>query len=635
MAKLCERRKCGRPVQFLAFACVCSVALVYQFGLYVMRHESKGSSHHGRRYLQLTRRDEQPLCVQPKYEMYPSAKFHHVFRNISKPLCPGTNWVKINGGAFEISEFAKTKFGHNITCDYYPLMRGKRDFDQYFGPPVSNIQDGAKVTSVASKVSCSADGMRYENYHLTIPNDSHMQRRAQEVKLPQGALGMNVLMFGFDSTSRMTWQRKLPKSYAFMIDVLKCIVLEGYNIVSDGTLGALLPILTGKGEKELPDVAKGHEVAGTLDGFPWIWKDFKDAGYVTQWTEDTSKGGTFNWRMNGVKQQPMDLHAFDFYAEVETKYRKFEPYCLGAELRHNVQMNWVTDFLNVFKHQRIFSFGFHSECSHNDNKPLNIVDDDLKAWLQMLLIKGYLNNTMLILMSDHGARFQSEIRETVQGRQEERNPFFSFRLPEWFKQKHQRAFQNLLINSKRLVTPFDIHATFHHILNFRDIAVGNLSDRGISLFSKIPASRTCKNAKIAPHFCNCLRWESIPTNSSAVKKASQAFIDLANSLTKPLGEKCQLLEIESIKECFAFTPEKKLLERKTITKNYIIIYHLTLYTKPGGGHFEVTVKHNLEKNSYTLDRSDVSRVNTFGTAADCMVDEQPGLAWYCVCKNSR
>ncbi len=49
----------------------------------------------------------------------------------------------------------------------------------------------------------------------------------------------------------------------------------GYNIVGDGTPAALLPILTGQTEQELPEARRGHISAETVDRFPWIWKKFK------------------------------------------------------------------------------------------------------------------------------------------------------------------------------------------------------------------------------------------------------------------------------------------------------------------------------------------------------------------------
>lgn len=75
-------------------------------------------------------------------------------------------------------------------------------------------------------------------------------------KVPDKGLKLNVLMFGFDSLSRNTFIRKLPKSYRYLKTNLNSLILEGYNIVGDGTPQALIPILTGKIELELPDTRK-------------------------------------------------------------------------------------------------------------------------------------------------------------------------------------------------------------------------------------------------------------------------------------------------------------------------------------------------------------------------------------------
>lgn len=64
-------------------------------------------------------------------------------------------------------------------------------------------------------------------------------------QIPQDALGLSVIMWGMDSISRNNFIRKLPLTYKFLTEVLGSLVLEGYNIVGDGTPQALIPILTG------------------------------------------------------------------------------------------------------------------------------------------------------------------------------------------------------------------------------------------------------------------------------------------------------------------------------------------------------------------------------------------------------
>lgn len=58
----------------------------------------------------------------------------------------------------------------------------------------------------------------------------------------------------------------------------------------------------------------------------------------------------------------------------------------------------------------------------------------------------------------------AEVRSTLQGKQEERLPFFSFIFPEAFKQRYTAEYANFKKNLHRLTTPFDVHATFLDIL---------------------------------------------------------------------------------------------------------------------------------------------------------------------------
>ncbi|KAK2157320.1 hypothetical protein LSH36_193g02063 [Paralvinella palmiformis] len=103
-------------------------------------------------------------------------------------------------------------------------------------------------------------------------------------------------------------------------EFLAGVVLEGYNIVGDGTTQALLPILTGHTDLELPEARRGFPGAKPVDGFPWIWKDFADAGYVTQWGEDAAGIGTFTYRMLGFKEQPVDHYYRHYQRLAEAKY---------------------------------------------------------------------------------------------------------------------------------------------------------------------------------------------------------------------------------------------------------------------------------------------------------------------------
>lgn len=62
---------------------------------------------------------------------------------------------------------------------------------------------------------------------------------------------------------------------------------------------------------------------------------------------------------------------------------------------------------NIFKtyqKQPKFAFGFHGELSHDSINDIGLADQDLLKWMKDLNDSGVLNNTVLIIMSDHGNR---------------------------------------------------------------------------------------------------------------------------------------------------------------------------------------------------------------------------------------
>lgn len=78
-----------------------------------------------------------------------------------------------------------------------------------------------------------------------------------------------------------------------------------------------------------------------------------------------------------------------------------------------------------------------------------------------------------------------DVRNTQQGKLEERLPFFSFVLPTWFKHKYPKAYDNFQENAHSLTTPFDIYETLKNVLHFESAGVGALEERAISLFKKV------------------------------------------------------------------------------------------------------------------------------------------------------
>lgn len=67
-------------------------------------------------------------------------------------------------------------------------------------------------------------------------------------------------------------------------------------------------------------------------------------------------------------------------------------------------MEYAKNVFRVYKERPKFVFGFHGEISHDNYNLVGAADQDLLEWLQWFNTSGHLNNTLLIIMSDHGHR---------------------------------------------------------------------------------------------------------------------------------------------------------------------------------------------------------------------------------------
>lgn len=251
-------------------------------------------------------KDAKRNCIRPKINPYNPEIMKFVSKEKQIKCNPNENWVYVDQGLVRFSNRASAKYGP-FTCGMTLLLRDD-DFQVKDGSRVFPINDGMPLISDFFKIDCRSqkDGIIYSNIHSGIAYDSTLQARPIFNKLSKNALGYNVFVLGFDSVSRMSWMRMLPKTYEYIVKELGAIILKGYNIVGDGTPQALLPILTGLKETELPEARRGFKNANYVDSFPWIWKKFKQNGYVTQWAEDMQSIGTFQLRMLGFKEQPVD-----------------------------------------------------------------------------------------------------------------------------------------------------------------------------------------------------------------------------------------------------------------------------------------------------------------------------------------
>jgi len=116
--------------------------------------------------------------------------------------------------------------------------------------------------------------------------------------------------------------------------------------------------------------------------------------------------GTFTYRMRGFRAQPVDHYMRTFYLVAERQREPDRRFCSGSVACHRLMLRAMRQLLEAYPFRLKFSFLFHSEYSHGSHNRLQWADDELRDHLEYLLTDGHLERSLLVLFSDHGARFQ-------------------------------------------------------------------------------------------------------------------------------------------------------------------------------------------------------------------------------------
>ncbi|KAJ0170625.1 hypothetical protein K1T71_013996 [Dendrolimus kikuchii] len=572
---------------------------------------------------------------------------------IEKVECQSVDWVKCHLSQCKVVQEILDET-ENIVCTYRDILY-ESDSKYVIGPPVDVEGANTYVLNKSDHVKVKCVG---KNYKTVLPmkwtgHSIGFRTSVERKRPPPGREDtLDILIFGFDSTSKNGFIRRMPKSYDYLVNELGGIVLEGYNIVGDGTPAALFPILTGKTELELPDVRKRMKNNRTLDDMPFLFYRLKDDGYRTAYFEDMPWIGTFQYRFNGFKRMPADHYLRAFYLEESNSGKKWwkgakARYCVGDTPQYKLMMNITEQFFEL--DGKKFGFTFIADITHDDFNMIATADDETLNFLRSFKAKGRLDNTLVFVMGDHGPRY-ANVRSTLQGKLEERLPLMCVLVPPSLARSRRSLVPNLRANSRALTTPHDIHATLLDAMGLPDSinykVPGADLQRGMSLFEPIPRNRSCSEAGIEPHWCACLRWLNVSSSDPMHGRVADAMVNFVNKLTEPVRSKCIPRTLTSVVWVMRQVPNRRMLTfvaakdadgyvGKFIDKEikHNENYQIKFVVGPGEGVYEASLTYLVKENKFSIDTRDISRTNAYNNEPSCISVTHPHLNMFCYCNN--
>lgn len=174
--------------------------------------------------------------------------------------------------------------------------------------------------------------------------------------------------------------------------------------------------------------------------------------------------------------------------------------CFAGRSLESYAFEYADQFFKTYPKDRKF-FTTRITAPHEGTMESGkFVDVELRKLLDKLDSRGDLDNTLLVMYSDHGNHLNRIILNTVSGETESKNPFFFVMVPDWFDSKHG---ENLFYNRQKITTHFDIFESFWKLVSTDEKHEGGMESGVYSFFEEREKDLKCEEKNV-PSACVCV-----------------------------------------------------------------------------------------------------------------------------------
>ncbi|KAH9524031.1 hypothetical protein Btru_047957 [Bulinus truncatus] len=557
----------------------------------------------------------------------------------------------IKGNNLKINKSVVTRMKFFASCKYRDIFRHPdSDHRVAFGNWSALFTSGVQLPDDTEFIVAVCENKESKiiskTYHALVPRHENImeldmlkQKKRQVESRPEETL--NVIMVGMDGTSRHQMMRGMNQTYTFLMDELKSFDMTMYNQIGKNTFPNYVPLFSGYTEDE---IERWWHRSKHLDPLDTVWRDYTNAGYRTLYTEDFPSIGGFHFSKQGFLFPPTTYYSHPICVAMEKDKDLWRSgsHCAGNTPEVDFHFDYILRFLDSFPDSPVFSTSFFTKLTHGDMSNNHRVDLNTYRFYKTLRERGHLNKSLLITYSDHGPRW-GPIRATLNGMIESRAPYAVFSFPGWFIEKYPDVARNLKINTRRLTTHYDTHATLRDLLYFKSSGEIPFVPRrhGISLLREIPKNRTCTDIPIPMEFCLCDQqtMEEMSVNSNVSVGLAETVVREVNSkrnktMCAELSLKA-ILSVTIIKLPILVSSDKRLFKVKVQATPGGAIYEGTVRATIRSdedllGHLDLMRTGNRKNQSDVTVGDSIDRLNLYRKQAHCEPDST--LKPYCFCK---
>ena len=253
-------------------------------------------------------------------------------------------------------------------------------------------------------------------------------------------------------------------------------------------------------------------------------------------------------------------------------------------------------------------------------KRIQTLDQHLSKFVKKM---SAVENTLTILMSDHGNTYTKYTHAMLEGRYEMFHPsFFAIVAPKVAKILGKETINSLRANQRRLLTMIDIHYGLKHIAS---LALRERSNKK-GILGTISAERTCDHLPLRlPNLCVCEGWDTSVKNGTM----QVGILEFAvGTLNNKINKQRRVISSKAInrpsKNCQHLVPLyfRNVRERNT---GALLITTLDFLVPSGNGaeqredifHVEVSSEIDPRQNSRKMKLLSYDRLSQYGKYRVC------------------
>lgn len=389
---------------------------------------------------------------------------------------------------------------------------------------IVDMDDEAVPQSVKDNIEFTVDMTDPLKHKLNVNVKRNDTRAAEQKKLRDEIIAndkkigktdridKNVFMFYIDNLSRAQFKRKLPKTVEWLSQYVD-------NPEEDIELFQFFRYHSVYYNTHFNNDAIWYgQIGAVSDMSENVFDSFSRNGYITGWFEDGCETA-----VNDFTDETQTMHHWDHMASgigcdqnfdqlyfFNSTISKIDPqgrrstfrHCLYGQTYHNMILDYAKQFWEAYPDNRKFFRTHFSDAHEVLGELIKYFDDDIVAFLQWFKESGYLDDTYLIFIADHGAH--NVIIRTPMFPDNARNVenTHPYHLDLVKKDIPEKYLQNLRNNEQSFMSNHDLYSTL------KTIAEGSPQTSKYALSypyiaEQLPIDRDCTNSTMFLARCWC------------------------------------------------------------------------------------------------------------------------------------